>query len=563
MATPDLSLRQNRDRFLWILVTLLFAAFLANGLGAVRLNTDLQAGDQGAYLQLALAQKEGRAFTDGNRHPLHPALLIPLAERRVEFFARARWVSYALGACFLLGVLWMEWRDRRDPWTLFFFLAFFAVHGQMRRTVSEIWCEPLLYPLVFFLWWLFDRTGRRSGEREADAPATGGSGEGFRMWAFLGLLAGLGYLTKGSGSQIAGLFFLSALLFVRSWRKIGLALVVFLAAISPLVVWNLATYGDPLYSFASTHNMWFDEADEIWYDNPDDLPTLGTYLETHTLSEILARVGKGLVLETRMAGYLLWTDWRFAFGEAFSLPNLLLFPLKLAFYSLAVLGSIALLGSRETGQAPATWRGGVYFVLLVAAFFLTFGWYAQLTDAPRFLMTLVPIAVLLLARSASAGWSTLQAHCKGKGGQGTVRLAGGLLALEVLAILALSLWFAVQTSHFPPPGLNPLSERMIERLNSLPEDAHIAYGPSHGLPLWMTRGDLTWRPTPWRIDFATFEKTLERERIEYVLLDTETLARREYLRFLATPGGMESAGWKLLHRDRDEETVFLLYEVGK
>lgn len=103
---------------------------------------------------------------------------------------------------------------------------------------------------------------------------------------------------------------------------------------------------------------------------------------------------------------------------------------------------------------------------------------------------------------------------------------------------------------------------MIKRLDRLPEGSRIAFGPSHGLPFWMTRGDLSQRPIPWRIGWERFLETLDREKIGYVLVDNETLARRPYLARLAKPGADTSLGWKLIFRDRDDSNRFLMYQRG-
>lgn len=534
---------------LYIGVLLLLASAALHSLGAIRLNTNLQAGDQGAYLHLTLAQKEGLALTDGNRHPLHSALLLPLADRSPEFFARARWVSLIIGMALLSAIAWTEYKTRIDPLSAFFVLAFLAVHVQMVRTNSEIWCEPTLYLLVYLLWMALDR-----GSRGETAGLFRWDSSLFHLLG--GGLAGLAYLAKGTGLQAAVFFLVALFIFSKNKIKPLLAVGMFLLVSAPLLVWNSVVYKSPLYSFASTHNMWFDEADEIWYDDPADLPTLGSYLETHTFGEILGRLGRGLILESKMAFRILVADWRLPAGSGPLAEGLFLL-----FKVLLVLGvgwGVWRWWRGGSNQPPLISRAAlVYFLLFFAFLFPSFGWYAQLTDEPRFLMTIAPIAVVLAGRLFSLGVGGLL-----QPGTGREKVIVGMLIAYSLFVLSQTAAFAWKTRLVPPPALDPLAGKILEEIDRLPESAKIAFGPSHGLPIWLARPDLEWRPTPWRIDLDRFHRMLEREGIGFVLLDGETLARRPYLAPLVGPEASRELGWPIRARFRGEGGFFILYEVA-
>ncbi|MCB9782037.1 MAG: hypothetical protein H6751_03630 [Candidatus Omnitrophica bacterium] len=532
-----------RNILLLSVVLLILSAGLYS-LGALWLNTNLQAGDQGAYLHLSLAQKHGIALTDGNRHPLYSALLLPIAERDPQFFARARWFSLIIGLLFLGSIAWNEIGVRKDLLSAFLAMAFLSLHLQMGRTLSEIWCEPLLYFLVYLPWWMLDSRGKPE-EMESK-----------KFLLLGGVLTGLIYLTKGTGLQVAALFWVTVFIFAKNRLKPFVGIGVFLLVASPLLVWNTVVYHSPVYSFASTHNMWFDEADEIWYDDPEDLPTLGSYLKTHTPTEIAGRLGRGLILESKMAFQLLWSDWKLPEGS--SLPaSIALFAFKLIILVGLPISILRLFREPSSHQRITSRPALVFFLLMVGFMFPAFGWYAQLTDAPRFIMTLVPIAVVLLGRILSSSVeSTLQ-----QSGAGSKVLLSGILIFSLFAMLQTAS-FAWKTRDFPAPSLDPSSERILEEVNQLPEGAKIAFGPSHGLPLWLSRPDLEWRPTPWRIDLERFKRMLERERIGYVLLDGETLARRPYLAPLAGPSASETLGWRIRSRFRSDTGFFILYELS-
>jgi hypothetical protein len=554
-AMTDTRLTRFRGQWRPYLVSgALLLACVLHATGAVWLNTTLQAGDQGAYLQLSLAQREGRAFTDGNRHPLYPALLIPLAERDPRFFARARWISFLIGISFLLFLAGQEWRLRKDPIAALLVLAFLGSHVQMIRTLSEVWCEPLLYLLVYWLWARCEAITDHSDDQPSRCFR-------LRHGVICGLLAGLIYLTKGTGLQVAVLFWLTAIIFAKPRMPVLVGIAVFAAVISPLLIWNMKTYGTPLYSFASTHNMWFDEADEIWYDNPADLPTLGSYLRTHAWKDILTRLIQGLALETRMAGQLLWTDWTVPEGT----PPGILVPhalLKIIPVGLVISGFLSRWRGFPPGKPLTTRSGWTFFCLLLVVLLPSFGWYAQLTDEPRFLMMLIPIAVVIAARAGSQGVSFLLAQFENRGQHVVRTLLTGLVGCYAGLLLLAATGLILRTYQLPPPKVSALALRTLAELSLLPEGSTVAYGPSHGLPLWMARHISIFRPTPWRIDWEGFLRMIEREKIGYVLVDRETVARRPYLAPLLKPGAGHEWKWELLSLDRDPEDFFLLYKVG-
>jgi len=57
------------------MLVVIFGSFAAVGWARVRDNWRSTKSDQGEYLSLGLAIRAGTALTDGNRHPLYPALL--------------------------------------------------------------------------------------------------------------------------------------------------------------------------------------------------------------------------------------------------------------------------------------------------------------------------------------------------------------------------------------------------------------------------------------------------------------------------------------------------------
>lgn len=460
-----------------------------------------------------------------------------------------------IGLGLILFMVYREVRFRRSLVSALVVAAFFSSHVQMIRTLSEIWCEGLLYLLVCLLWaW-----SESSPPEKNSSPQTARSTRLAAACFGQGCLAGLLYLTKGTGLQIAFLYWLVLLFYPHSRRLLTVSIAAFLLTCLPLLAWNYHEFGTPFYNFASTHNMWFDEADEIWYDDPETLPTLATYLQSHSFGEIFTRLSEGLWLEGKMALQLLWSDWRLPEGSS-SLAVLIHSTCKAAVFLFMGFGLL----TRRSHRPVTTPLAGGFFVALCVGLIPSFGWYARLTNEPRFLMTLMPIGIVLGGRFAADGVDSFRAWLRGK--SLSPKVLGWIRKTAVTGgvIWGLSAWFCAQiflsrTGQAPPPRMPELAREILAKLEQLPSGSTIAFGPSHELPTWMARGDLNWRATPWRTDFDGFEKMLAREQIGYVLVDRETAARRPYLAPLVlsmTP----PAGWKPLARIRDAEGFFLLYE---
>jgi hypothetical protein len=109
----------------------------------------------------------------------------------------------------------------------------------------------------------------------------------------------LAYLSKGSAPLLLGAWAITALLHYRSriWQHRELLFVpaLFLVTASPLLLYNATVFDNPFYSFASTHVLWMDSWDQSQVADPADLPTLSTYLQTHTAADIVDRFQSGCV----------------------------------------------------------------------------------------------------------------------------------------------------------------------------------------------------------------------------------------------------------------------------
>ncbi|MBU1747206.1 MAG: glycosyltransferase family 39 protein, partial [Chloroflexi bacterium] len=134
------------------------------------------------------------------------------------------------------------------------------------------------------------------------------------LWAAVGLLAGLGWLTRPEGPLILPALALSA--GVVWWRRrpagpgarglvVGLVLasVVFLAVASPLIAYNLSNFGTVFHATGAV-TQWAPNYEARFSVTP---PTAQAYWATHTPGDYATSVGENLVwMLALLSEYLTW-----------------------------------------------------------------------------------------------------------------------------------------------------------------------------------------------------------------------------------------------------------------
>jgi len=268
-----------RKVILALVLVVVFGSFAAVGWAKIKDNWRSTKSDQGQYLSLGLEIREGTALTDGNRHPLYPALLALFAEREWAYFTKAKMLSLVIALVGLVVIYWMCHRMFGQDVALLTTLLL-SVGYEFRRHSWMVMCEALLI-ILFFAAWYFTIKGF---SRE-------------RYWILGGIFAGLAQLTKESG-QLFVIAFLLSLLFLYGprlltpkglWAFIGC----YLAVTSVLMAYNYREYGNPLYNFNSTHAMWLEEWEDSYVASPEELPTLTSYWQSHSPWDIVTREWEG------------------------------------------------------------------------------------------------------------------------------------------------------------------------------------------------------------------------------------------------------------------------------
>jgi hypothetical protein len=470
--------------------------------------------DQGAYLHVSLLIHEHRGLTDGNRHPLYPALLAPFASRDHAFFPSAKIVTLVLG---LAGYAFVAWRVARRWGSGMAALVLLACGSSFVWTASGLRCEVLLIPLVWAFW--------ETGAAGFEAP---------RRWIVAGAAAGLCYLTKASGMLLVLAFGASWLLGgqLRDRRRWNLALFLIPLAlvISPLAVWNARQYGEPFYNVNSKHVMWLDGWEQAGRVHTP-LPTLQSWFAEHGMRDAVARELSGFV----------------------RLPDLWLFVL----FAAAVASMVASGRNRPEAVVSRTLKPvelslavavvGIHAVLLA--------WYTPVVSSSRFVIPIQPIMWLVVLAAAAQRLPAALMRWIGRARP----------ALAVLLVFAVVLAPFVLDLHDPYRDDIATYPEIEDWIRSSGE-ASLVYGPSQNFPQWIFIPDFAFVPVPPDVTFDEMIERASRSGARYYLVDREMLRNRPQIAALVgeVPGsGLTPAsgaeGFELVASDREVPTRWLLF----
>lgn len=477
-----------------LVILLLLGRFAWHGIEEINHNSNSANEDQRYYLSLGLAIREGRALTDGNRHPLYPSLLLPLAERRWGYFTGAKLVSLLIGAGGLLLIFLSMKRLIGTDLALLL-----TVLLSLNRTYIQYSCfvaAESLTTLCFFAAWFYALE----------------FGHGRYAAALSALFAGLAYLSKGTG-QVLMICILLAQVLLRAPRQQPkrnwtIAVGVYSLISLPLWVYNFIVYHNPFYNVNTAHAMWMDKWEEYYAVSSSDYPTISSYFQAHTLSQILEREWQGL-------------------GHVYSSlrESLWFFPTQISTDQLtdAICTSLLLVGvaglvwrfSQKRLSLPPSFKAAlITTAVLIFCLYFLLAWYVPIANSPRFFLPLVPI---LYATGALI-----------------LRMVFPKSSLGLIGYLALLL---LLIQGFPQTSLGELDnpwqsdiannvhfEAVLQNLTAhSPDGGVILYGPpGHGLPTWLCAPQFTFLDLPYSIKTWTQLKSfLQLRDIRYAIIDTE------------------------------------------
>jgi len=518
-----MSKRYYLNTVLIILLLLLTVRFVAFSWSRLPLHANSADGDHGAYLQLGLDLQEHGILTDGKRPPLYPLLLATFAERNWSYFTWAKIVNLVIGAITILTLF--EIGRRLFGWFTGLLVALLlSVNMEFVLHSTFALAESLLI-IMFLLAWFFM-------VRALQQPTQ------LRYWVTAGIFTGLAFLAKGTGPIIAICFLLTATILHRPriwltatcWAFIISAVVV----TSPLWMYNWLNFGSPLFNSAINNVMWMDDATEKYVADEAEMPTLNSFLQEKSPTEIWTRLTDGLLQMRYFYLKLLWPtrstymDYFFQVGY---------------FDALIIVGLIAASGiwwfypnifQRHQEALLLT-------IILVATFYILFAWYMAIAPYPiRFLLPLTPILYLILA----AGISHLT---QGIFVNGRIPLWGKAVAALIIFYLiyypigyfGYTTWLIAQAAPADPfqtdADFNTYNAEPIVWAKTghgdLATPVNVMWGPSHHLPVWRHSDVLNFTRTPV-VQLSTPETLdtfLQQADISYVIVDADMLDRIEEL----------------------------------
>lgn len=369
-------------------------AFLLNLIWVSRHQDAIEDDDQLAYLLTAqeIALHGGPMgvwsdlwsgkFEESNRHPLYLVLLgiSPTVE-----FGRALSIAISLTSWGLTG--WIV-RRKFGSLTAGLSMILLGTNGAWLFHSPRLVCEVLLTGLSGLMWLMFVPTSPSPVEERPKASISSQLSESTGLslgvaWV-TGVLAGLCYLTKGTGLLlVAGVVvawsvvhvFMSCrwIPWIKSTALFSISVIV---VTSPLLARNIKRFGSATYN-VNSYLLWVDA-----YESPTALASQGalsaareSYLNSHSMGQIIQREVTGLAWETfiflRSLGPAPAEDARVLFG--------------IVWWGFGWIGLASV--SRLSACILLAWT-----VLVV----VTMAWYVPIAAGDRFVMPLL-IPWLILA----------------------------------------------------------------------------------------------------------------------------------------------------------------------
>jgi 4-amino-4-deoxy-L-arabinose transferase-like glycosyltransferase len=545
-----ISAPQWREVAAVIILVALLLSFVVSGWEEILANWNSVRTDQSAYLTLGLNIRRGIALTDGNRHPLYPAILALFAQREWSYFTTAKLVNLGIGTLALFGSYWMVRRVSGVHAALFTVVLLSHAH-RFLDSAAKVVVEPLLTLIVVVTWFLL------------------WEGQGSAVWwGLAGMGAGLAYLAKGTGQIILIAFLVSSILIhgrqVLRNRAVWLFVVGYVLFASGLWLYNALRYGNPFYSFSTTHAMWLDTWEDRYVIDSSRLPTMLTYFQSHSLQQIVRRLSNGLISvlkPIRLTWIPLW-DFVLPLGQM---------------VILAIPFLRATRGSeneycqdrispwqRAIARLRAHREGAAFTLILLGMWYVLFAWYFPVSDSPRFFLPVAPIAHCGIATALVLGGRAVLRELPWP--RGNVRSAlvnSGYLALVLIVILAVSRQTVsgFRTGKLQDPfrwdvKQNADGDEVLQWLLSQEDGrpVRLLSGPGWTLPFWRYEEQIAPQDIPSVLqDWNQLAAFVNENNLSWVSVDADMLERRpDLLGDYFTLNGQDlvlrqsPAGWMLV-----------------
>ncbi|HEX7604091.1 MAG TPA: hypothetical protein VF316_20880 [Polyangiaceae bacterium] len=428
-----------------LVVVVLAVAFVLGGLvHSAWVNVDWHRHDQDAYLRYAMQQRETGFSALGQRFqsPAYPTLLALLDTPGTtieQLFERGKLVGIVISLLLSLFVTWLLFKKlpRLEATALsvlvvFFVFAFRAAYVQV---------ENLSYVSLFLLFLLFVRFYQR--------PT-------LSLAALVGVALAVAWLIKGTallGFQILALSVLvrEAYLLVREGKPferlrppalLAVSFGTFFGCVFPYAKNSKEHFGSYLYNASSTYVVWCDSWED-WLEldrragpheklhllPPDQVPSMGNYVRSHGVGQILWREVRGL-------GEVL--------GNCLVSHGYALFVLLFAGFAIGVCVKHADL---RRGLFPRDARSAVWFVVAyVLIHVLAYGFYGPIGAGNRFILGIF-LPTMYAVTHALAKHTKPQHTLRVRGTDMSWRTFLGAI-LVLLAMHLVTYWPVAIASHY-------------------------------------------------------------------------------------------------------------------
>ena len=555
--------------FTILFLILISMNFLLLGLKQINKSNHPSFEDTGTYLEGALLIKENGGignFIDmclsgkykaAEQHPLYLIILSTFASRDLSFFPTSQLVTLSVGLIVIICLFFIS-RNVFDGIVPFLATFLLSLNGSFLFRSSNVAVETVLILLLMISWYFMVR----GLDKE-------------RYWLISGLAGGLAYMTKGSGLFLIPIFIFSTLynrgIKVLKHKNFYLFFLMFLIPCLPWIIRNIIVYGKPIYEGINSHTVWLESWGEIsrpeynlianWKElnyTWSSLPTMSTYINTHTLYEIVKRFLYGAKDELALV---------------FKTMNMVFNPTGgyIVGITLSIIAFFGMLKDENRNRV-------VYAATTFLIFFVPFSWYYPVDHHDRFITPLLPIFCLYAAFGIQEIFNLVDSKLVTRDSRFRYT---SWIPYTLAAMLVLMVGYQVIKQRGLPaiPTLK-LTEDQRELFSWLKgnatKDDIVLMGPTNHYwgYLWYVgyKGKLL--PTagndPMLVNegIAEWNEFLQRNKASIIILHKENYlypkALAEYFEYDALSGLKEKKpidGWELVYRQSKVPTRFLVYRI--
>ncbi len=554
-----------------VFVVLLTVTFLLVGIYKINDAIDPSFDDTGSYLEGALFINEHGGtlnfiklcltgeYKISLQHPLYLLFLSPFASREISFFPEASLATLILGLVVVLITFFVV-RNLFGDVAAKIASVLLAFNTAYLERSTHVDCETLLMIFFILAWYLMIR---------------GLSVNRYWMWA--GVSSGLAYMTKGPEILLIPVFILSCL-FVFKFKILKnkyfwYFLLGFLVMASPLIIRNIVTYHAVLYDDYNSNIFWINSLRELsdkydislnWHQHTfstTKMPTMLSFLQTHSYYEVAQRALNGLIGET---------------GLMLNSLNLFLIKSSLwqQFVSLLLMVFFVFGIVRDPDK-----RRAVYTMTAITIFFVPFSWFYKVYAGMRYLTPLLPLILAYSAFGCSELLKEIDRHIP----SGYLRFKTYRIVPIAFTLLLIVVAVSAAATKNVTPQIHSIvipddkRELMDWFKDNVTESDIVIFRPTvryWGL-LWHAnfKGtvDMISRHDPLPdMDISEFRDLIKRRKISLIVLHKENYQSppilREYFEYSERDGMVEKkamAGWHLVYKSTQRPTSFLIYKIDR